>query len=315
MADENLAAGDAGKHLPPIANVFSPASVGGTTARPAKRSWLWRPRGAKKYSFGGQWTWTTKKLAAAFQKGLATRATFWHGTATRKAGGWHAQTDVGEPREMFVPFSMAADDPVGALLLCREQGLLVDKLNRMSPELADVIYGTTIPEADLAVLSPRRTVPSVYGAGRAGVQRKTNRNWYFSCRRCSCIASFDHRSKIEQSAINQRKIGGKVGGRHHPKKASDGRRQSPTRLKKKGKGKKKDNRGGEAGLRYLMLRQKCIACSTEPVNSLKYFACNFIRIHRTLSRISRFQLPLRIIRAAECGKSGGNSEMVSRQKS
>jgi hypothetical protein len=75
------------------------------------------------------------------------------GTVTRKAAGWHAQTDVGEPREMFVPFTMAADDPVGALVLCGEQGLLREKLNRMSPGLADVVYFAHDLEGRAAVVT------------------------------------------------------------------------------------------------------------------------------------------------------------------
>ena len=45
-------------------------------------------------------------------------------------GGWDC---VGSGRTLFVPASMATD-PTSALLLCRQGGLVTEKLNRMDPD-------------------------------------------------------------------------------------------------------------------------------------------------------------------------------------
>jgi hypothetical protein len=65
------------------------------------------------------------------------------GEAERRLGGFDCST---AERQMFVPFSLTRD-PATALAICRERGLLLAKLDRMTPLLAGVAYATTLATA------------------------------------------------------------------------------------------------------------------------------------------------------------------------
>lgn len=66
------------------------------------------------------------------------------GEANAVRGGWNC---IGCGRTLFVPAWMVCD-AAEALLLCREQGLLTAKLNRMNPEMAWIIYRLTLPRPE-----------------------------------------------------------------------------------------------------------------------------------------------------------------------
>jgi hypothetical protein len=57
--------------------------------------------------------------------------------------GFDAETNATESRLLFVPFA-ATTCPAVALMACREQGLLKEKLDRMDPEAAHALYLTTL---------------------------------------------------------------------------------------------------------------------------------------------------------------------------
>jgi hypothetical protein len=59
-------------------------------------------------------------------------------------GGWDC---IGCGRTLFVPAWMVRDG-AEALLLCREQGLITAKFNRMRPEMAWIIYRLTLPRPE-----------------------------------------------------------------------------------------------------------------------------------------------------------------------
>jgi hypothetical protein len=51
---------------------------------------------------------------------------------------------VGAKRVLFVPFNRTRC-PVEALLVCRQQGLLAEKLDKLSPDDAWALYWMTLP--------------------------------------------------------------------------------------------------------------------------------------------------------------------------
>jgi hypothetical protein len=66
------------------------------------------------------------------------------GQAELVRGGWDC---LGCGRTLFVPAWMVRG-AAEALLLCRGQGLLTAKLNRMNPEMAWIIYRLTLPRPE-----------------------------------------------------------------------------------------------------------------------------------------------------------------------
>jgi hypothetical protein len=67
------------------------------------------------------------------------------GCAIPTPAGFVVETS-GPEKRLFVPYSLTTDD-VTAILLCRRHGLLVEKLGKLTPELAGVIYATTLAAA------------------------------------------------------------------------------------------------------------------------------------------------------------------------
>jgi len=67
------------------------------------------------------------------------------GWVTRKPSGFDAVTDSSGARQLYIPFSLTTD-PIEALLACRAQGLLREKLDRMDSTAADLTYCLTIPK-------------------------------------------------------------------------------------------------------------------------------------------------------------------------
>jgi hypothetical protein len=65
------------------------------------------------------------------------------GEVTPRLVGFDAETNATESRLLFVPFA-ATTCPAVALMACREQGLLKEKLDRMDPEAAHALYLTTL---------------------------------------------------------------------------------------------------------------------------------------------------------------------------
>jgi hypothetical protein len=65
------------------------------------------------------------------------------GEVQRGLGGFECATKA---RLLFVPYAMATD-AAAALLLCRERGLLREKLAAMTPDAAHVLYGSTVAAA------------------------------------------------------------------------------------------------------------------------------------------------------------------------
>jgi hypothetical protein len=57
--------------------------------------------------------------------------------------GYDAETAT---KKLLVPYSMATD-AAAALVVCMAQGVIVEKLRRMSPEKATVVYLTTLATA------------------------------------------------------------------------------------------------------------------------------------------------------------------------
>jgi hypothetical protein len=95
---------------------------------------------------------TGKKTAATAQSGgrmnievgWAATSAILDGEANAVRGGWDC---IGRGKTLFVPSWMVAD-AAEALLLCRQQGLLTAKLNRMNPETAWIIYRLTLPRPE-----------------------------------------------------------------------------------------------------------------------------------------------------------------------
>jgi hypothetical protein len=58
--------------------------------------------------------------------------------------GYEAETAT---KKLLVPYHMASD-AAEALVVCMAQGLIVEKLRRMTPEKAAVVYITTIARPD-----------------------------------------------------------------------------------------------------------------------------------------------------------------------
>lgn len=57
--------------------------------------------------------------------------------------GYEAET---ETRKLHVPYSLVSD-AAAALIACRSQGVILEKLRRMSPEKAAMVYATTLATA------------------------------------------------------------------------------------------------------------------------------------------------------------------------
>jgi hypothetical protein len=78
------------------------------------------------------------------ESGWAATSKILDGEANAVRGGWDC---AGCGRTLFVASWMVAD-ACEALLLCRQQGLLTAKLNRMNPEMAWIIYRLTLPRPE-----------------------------------------------------------------------------------------------------------------------------------------------------------------------
>jgi hypothetical protein len=78
------------------------------------------------------------------QVGWAARSAVLDGEANVVRGGWDC---IGCGRSLFVPGWMAAD-PCEALVVCRGQGLLTVKLNRMDADRAWIVYRLEIPKPE-----------------------------------------------------------------------------------------------------------------------------------------------------------------------
>jgi len=59
------------------------------------------------------------------------------------ADGYEAETAT---RKLFVRYAVGTD-PATALVVCMAQGVILEKLRRMSPEKATVVYATTLETA------------------------------------------------------------------------------------------------------------------------------------------------------------------------
>jgi hypothetical protein len=70
------------------------------------------------------------------------------GEVTSRPGGFHAETNATDCRELYVPFHITKCDAEG-LLICREHGLLKSKLESMTPEAEAYAYYTTIAQREL----------------------------------------------------------------------------------------------------------------------------------------------------------------------
>jgi hypothetical protein len=66
-----------------------------------------------------------------------------NGECVRSASGYDAITD---DRILHIPHGKAGD-PATALAICKAQGVVVEKLRRMTPEKAAVVYATTLATA------------------------------------------------------------------------------------------------------------------------------------------------------------------------
>jgi hypothetical protein len=62
------------------------------------------------------------------------------GEAERRASGFDATTAT---RTLFVPYTLTRDAAI-ALAICKAHGLLLEKLDAMTPAAADVLFATTI---------------------------------------------------------------------------------------------------------------------------------------------------------------------------
>ena len=76
------------------------------------------------------------------ETGWAEQAAVLDGDVTPRVGGFDATTAT---RTLFVP-SRLAGDAAGALIICQRDGLLIEKIERMSREAAEILFATTIAE-------------------------------------------------------------------------------------------------------------------------------------------------------------------------
>jgi hypothetical protein len=78
------------------------------------------------------------------ESGWAATSRVLNGEAAVMPDGWAAETD---DRVLFVRHA-AAVDAAAAVWLCRKQGIVRSKLDKMSDEAANYTYSTTIAKRD-----------------------------------------------------------------------------------------------------------------------------------------------------------------------
>ena len=95
-----------------------------------------RDQGNRREKFGGG----ARGCRMILESGWKATSAILDGACMPTKDGYEAETAT---KKLLVPYSMASDT-AAALVVCMAQGLVVEKLRRMTPEMATVVYITTL---------------------------------------------------------------------------------------------------------------------------------------------------------------------------